>query len=420
MEAATRTVQPCVDGMADSYPCHDIDLLAHVTLDQLGGGDGADIWGWTDGTTGKEYALVNRTIGTTFVDVTNPTNPVVVGRLPTQSGSRTQRDVKVLGNYAVVVSEAADHGMQVFDLTQLRGVTQTVIFSADAVYTDVLKVHNVVTNETNPTYAVLVGSTVGNSCNSGLHIVSMTQPLTPTFAGCFSADGYTHDAQCLTYDGPDSDYTGRELCFASNTDTLTIVDITDPSNATQISRTTYPYVSYTHQGWLTEDRHYFLLNDETDEFYNGHNTRTYVMDVRDLDAPVYHTLYEFQTTSADHNLYIKGSYAYLANYNSGLRILDLVDIANKNLYEIAYFDLYLGSDSVFFRGAWSVYPYFESGNLIVSSRDDGLFILRPTLSPLSVNLSGQDASPKSHLRILIPPVFLLLTLTLWNSRTKFQ
>ena len=51
--------------------------------------------------------------------------------------------------------------------------------------------------------------------------------LNPTFAGCFDDDGYTHDVQCVVYSGPDADYTGAEICFASNEDTVTIVDVTD-------------------------------------------------------------------------------------------------------------------------------------------------------------------------------------------------
>ncbi len=411
LEAAIHAGQPCIDGKVGNYPCQNVDLLAHVTLAELGGGDGADIWGWTDNETGKEYALVSRSIGTTFVDVTNPTEPVVIGRLPTQTTTRVQRDVKVLGDYAVIVSEATGHGMQVFDLTRLRGVTETVIFSTDFHYTDTTQTHNIVTNEANPTYAVLVGNSSGNHCNGGLHIVTMTQPLSPTFAGCFGIDGYTHDAQCITYDGPDSDYTGRELCFAANVDTLTIVDITNPISPTQISRTGYLGSRYTHQGWLTEDRRFFLLNDESDELFAGHNTRTYVMDVTDLDMPVFHMQYDFATTSADHNLYIKGNHAYLANYNSGLRILDLTGIADRNLYETGFFDFHLGDDDVFFRGAWSVYPYFASDNLIVSSRDDGLFILRANLAPLAVDLAGQSLAISHRQNVILPLVLLLFIVT---------
>ena len=64
--------------MAGAYPCDKVDLLAFMTLAQMGTTvtpHAADIWGWTDPETNREYALVGRTDGTTFVDVTDPSNP---------------------------------------------------------------------------------------------------------------------------------------------------------------------------------------------------------------------------------------------------------------------------------------------------------------------------------------------------------
>ena len=105
-------------------------------------------------------------------------------------------------------------------------------------------------------------------------------------AGCFSLDGYTHETQCVIYAGPDTFYRDREICFNSNEDTLTIVDATDKLEQVQLSRTGYGGSAYTHQGWLTEDQRFFLVNDEGDEIAFKHPTRTWIWDVSDLDAPV--------------------------------------------------------------------------------------------------------------------------------------
>ncbi|MFN8642839.1 MAG: choice-of-anchor B family protein [Candidatus Binatia bacterium] len=95
-----------------------------------------------------------------------------------------------------------------------------------------------------------------------------------------------HETECVTYHGPDAAYAGRELCFSSNTDTLTIVDVTNKGAPVQLSRTGYAGRGYTHQAWLTEDHHHLLLDDETDETAFGHNSRTYIWDVSDVKAPV--------------------------------------------------------------------------------------------------------------------------------------
>lgn len=366
---------PCVNGFAGTYPCHEVDLLAFMPLSQIGGGSGNDIWGWTDPLDGSEYAIMGRTSGTAFVDITDPYNPVYLGNLPRHTSNSTWRDIKVHKNHAFIVSEASGHGMQIFDLTQLREIENPpVTFSNTAHYSGFGNAHNIVINEESET-AYAVGT---SNCGGGLHMVDIKTPTTPTYLGCFASDGYTHDAQCVIYNGPDEEHHGREICFNANEDTLTIVDVTVKNAPVQLSRTGYVGQRYTHQGWLTEDHAYFLLNDELDEMQNGHNTRTYVWDVQDLDQPVLRGSHLSSAPAIDHNLYVRGDYVYQANYRAGLRILELVDLAGANLDEVGYFDIYPSSDSASFNGAWSNYPYFESGTIVVSGIEQGLFLLRST------------------------------------------
>ena len=89
--------EPCVDGKSGEYECSNVDMLAFVPLQELGSnnGNGNDIWGWTDPETGREYAISGCTDGTSFVDVTNPTEPQVLGFLPTKTVSSSWRDMKV-------------------------------------------------------------------------------------------------------------------------------------------------------------------------------------------------------------------------------------------------------------------------------------------------------------------------------------
>ena len=369
-----RSATPCVNGVADGFPCHDIDLLAWMPTNTIGSGTGNDVWGWTDPLTGKEYALMGRTNGTAFVDVSDPENPLYLADLPTETGNSAWRDIKVYADHAFIVSDFnGAHGMQVFDLTRLRTIAkppETV--AADAVYDAFNRAHNIVINETSG-FAYLVGA---ETCGGGLHMLDISTPTSPSFAGCFDADGYTHDAQCVNYIGPDPDYQGHEICLNSNEDTLTIVDVTDKENPAQVARETYAGVGYTHQGWLTEDHQYFLLDDEYDERDNGHNTRTRIWDVRDLDAPLLIGVDDGSTTASDHNQYIHEGRVYQANYRAGLRVHDGAGIPDGTLTEIAWFDTYPENDGTNYNAAWSVYPFFESGTLLVSAKDRGLFVLR--------------------------------------------
>lgn len=374
---------PCVDGDAEGFPCQRVDLLAHLPLDTIGGGGGNDLWGWTDPKTGKEYALMGLTNGTAFVDISDPENPVYLGNLPTHTVDSTWRDIKTYQNWAYIVSEASGHGLQIFDLTKLRSVVSPpVTFVETGHYGGFGRAHNVVLDEETG-FAYAVGSRESTApfeaCAGGLHMIDLSVPTAPTFAGCFSSDGYTHDAQCVVYHGPDTEHDGAEICFASNEDTLTIVDVSDKGNPLQLSRTPYAGAGYTHQGWLTEDHAYFLLDDELDESNFGHNTRTYIWDLTDLETPTVLDTYTGPVPSSDHNQYVKDGYAYQANYRSGLRILSLEDVAAGVLTEVAFFDIHPASDASGFQGAWSVYPFFDSGVAIVSGIGEGLFVLQPIL-----------------------------------------
>ena len=383
LNAVLAATEVCSGGTADGYPCDNIDLVSFLPLSSIGGGEANDIWGWTDPQNGDEYAIVGRTNGTSFVDISDAENPVYLGNLPSQTGSSTWRDIKVYQNHAYIVSDSnGNHGMQVFDLTQLRNVSSPpVTFSNTTLYTSLGSMHNIVINEDSG-YAYAVGGSSGsNRCSGGLHVINIQTPASPSFVGCFSSDGYTHDAQCVNYNGPDAQYQGSEICVNSNEDTVTIVDVTNKSNMTQISRVGYTGSEYTHQGWLTEDHRYFLLDDELDEQRNGHNTHTYIWDVQDLDNPQLIGTYVSSLPNIDHNLYVKGDYAYLANYRAGLRIVDLANVSSGTLTEVAYFDVYPSSNSAQFNGAWSSYPYFDSGNVIVSGIEQGLFVLKPNLGP---------------------------------------
>ena len=372
----------CVDGQAGYFPCDNVNLASYLPMSAIGGGRGSDVWGWTDPETDRRYAIAGRDNGTAFVDVTNERRPVYLGNLPTSGTNNViWRDIKVYDDHAFIVAEAREHGMQVFDLTALRDVDRTaapVTFEAAARYTGFGRAHNLVVNEKSG-IAFAVGAREDlRECAGGLHMVDLNDPAAPAFAVFFSDDGYTHDAQCVVYDGPDDRFTGREICFNSNEDTLTIVDVTDKSDPTMLSRVGYDGSAYSHQGWLTEDGSHFLMGDELDELTTGGKTSTLIWDVEDLTAPVRFATFTNDTTAIDHNLYVKGDRVYQSNYRSGLRILDASGVGEGRLTEVGYLDTWPEDDATAFsHGTWSNYPFFENGMVVVHGYD-GLFLVRPT------------------------------------------
>ncbi len=401
------TATATMGGQPVSFPCKGVDLMSFLPMASIGGAINvgssgnasiATTWGWTDPQTGREYAIIGRSDATSFVDVTDPLRPVYVGLMPRPAGiaASSWRELKVLGNVLAVVSEATGHGLQTFDLTQLRRYAGTPItFDATARYTGFGRAHSVLVSGPSGT-AVATGmqgtqniNTVNPSagCASGLHFVTITDPANPAFAGCYSAapvsttetrPGYTHDAVCMTYAGPDTRYTGREICFLSNEEVLVVVDATNKSAVVELSRSTHANAKYIHQGWLTQDGRYFYVDDELDEQggVTGGKTRTIVYDVQDLTriAPVLE--YVGRTAAIDHNQYINGRYDVQSNYTAGINILDLQNPLAPT--EAAYFDTYPATDAAQFSGIWNAYPYFRSGVIVAGGINEGLFVLKPT------------------------------------------
>ena len=390
--AVTGRDVACTSGKAGMFDCQQTALLSFLPVEQIGGGRGTkinDIWGWTDPQTGKEYALVGRTDGTAFVDISNPNRPRYLGSLPKTKTSPASvwRDLKVYRNHVFIVADGArEHGMQVFDLTRLRRAGATPQqFTEDAHYSRVNSAHNIAI-DTMTGYAFIVGaSSGGETCGGGLHMVNLQNPKHPEFAGCFAdpntgraSTGYSHDAQCVVYHGPDARYTGKHICLGANETALSIADVTDKANPKAVGRGSYPNVGYSHQGWLTEDQRYLYMNDELDELQGKVNgTRTIIWDLQKLDDPVVVGEYIAPIKASDHNLYIKGNRMYQSNYQGGLRIVDITDRVKPK--EVGYFDTVpVGENNPGFGGSWSNYPFFKSGTIIVTSGSEGLFMVRDT------------------------------------------
>jgi choice-of-anchor B domain-containing protein len=255
--------------------------------------------------------------------------------------------------------------MQIFDMTQLSSVTNPPMeFQPDAHYTGFGNAHNIVINEETG-YAFAVGT---DQFGGGPIFLNLSDPLNPVAEGGHDQNGYTHDAQAVIYTGPDENFGGKELYFGSQGNSgFAIVDISDKSDPQEIFASSYVDQSYTHQGWLTEDQHYFLMNDEIDELDFGFNTRTLVWDVSDLANSFLVGSYSGPTLSTDHNLYTSGNLVYMSNYNSGLRIAEMTDLSTATMTEVAYFDVWPSTDAAGYTGTWSNYPYFPSGNIVISA-----------------------------------------------------
>jgi choice-of-anchor B domain-containing protein len=387
-----------------SYACENVNMYSFMNLADLSTGATpqagytrtSDIWGWTSAD-GTDITILCMGNAVTFIDNTNPSMPVhVASMFSEQERAASWCDVKVHKDVAYVVKDSApNQGIQVFDLNRLATEGNADFppsLLPDVKYQEHGSSHNLAI-DTESEFLYSVGS---NTCRGGLHMIDISEPLNPTFVGCADSDGYVHDAQCVVYTGPDTRYTGKQICFGFNEDTLTIYDVTDKSNPVVVFRLGYQGSAYTHQGWLNAEMTSLLLNDELDEqrgTTNGRRTRTYVWDITNLENAFETGRFDHPEVSIDHNLYMWGpihrngwggnpavpntdisdDYAYLSNYCSGIRIVDITQMESGTISQAGYFDTDNCSGATF-AGTWSNYM-FPNGVLAVANIGDGVFFL---------------------------------------------
>lgn len=348
---------------ARSFDAGNMTLLSWLSLADFPGNQsrGNDCWGYTS-PSGREYAIMGMDNGFGFVEITDPVNPVILGVVG--GANSIWRDVKVIGEYAYGVNEDGN-GIQVIDLRQIDdGVVR---HARDRRQSGHARTHNIAANPDSG-YLYLCG---GNIANGGLVAFNTSDPEWPTIDGAWSGN-YVHDAQIVTFtEGP---YAGREIAYCFTGKWVRVVDVTDKGNMYLVNQVTYPGARYCHQGWLSGDRQYLYVDDEFDEARGQPVTATRIFDVSDPGNPVYVGIGSSGEPASDHNQYWHEGRLYQANYRSGLQVLDTSD--PENPVRVGYFDTHPETNNSGFAGSWSCFPFFESGSVLISDMQRGLFVVR--------------------------------------------
>jgi choice-of-anchor B domain-containing protein len=412
----------CSGGFAAEYPCKGIDFMSRVALSSFTGGptSASNLWGYVDLDDNREYAIIGLRNGTGVVDVTDAANPVIVGHI---TGVNSQwREVKVYqfrnttanrwDAYAYVTTEGTGGGIQIIDLTQLpasvslAGTWTGVSTSHTDQISNVDFTTNVSNNPGFPPILYISGANTG-----GLRFVSLANPSSLSeigfWTGTYSHDTYPHvftDAranQCAPGHNP------CEVVFSfAGTAGLKIIDVTNKSAPVTLSTLTYSQLGYVHSGWISSDGNYIFLHDELDEPNFGLNSTIRTINITSLTAPTVSNLYTGPTLAIDHNGYTIGNKFYFSNYTRGIGILD---VTNPNApVELGYFDTYPATNGATFAGAWGVYPYLPSGNILISDIQRGLIVVReqsaaPTPTATITNTPINSPTPSNTPTVTFTP-----------------
>jgi choice-of-anchor B domain-containing protein len=372
-----------------AFNSSNVQLLGWKTLSDFAGGNtsGNDCWGYTS-PSGREYAIIGLSNGTGFVEVTDPGNPVIVSFKLHNSSPSLWRCIKTYGAYAYAGSEAGG-GVQIFNMTNIDSGTVTASSITGGSCTTAT--HTLAVDETS---GFLYRAGGGGTCGGvyqGLQIYSLANPAVPALVGQWNTGRYVHECQVVTWDLPGI-YLGKQIAFCYTEDTsggtnprLQILDVTNKAAITVLSTTPYTGSSFSHQGWLSNNKLNLYLNDELDDGSFG-GARTRLFNVTNLAAPTYLGFFSSGATSIDHNLYVKGNRIYESNYRSGLRVFD--NTVPTAPTQIGYFDTWPEDDAQDFNSLWSNYPYFASGTIIGGDIEKGLFVWRYGAAKLTFAFPG--------------------------------
>ena len=340
-----------------------------------------EVWGYA--INGQEYGIIGSTAGTHFINVTDPYNPYEQYFIPGSSNGDhiIHRDYHDYNGYLYAVAGEGFSTLQVFDLSNLPNDISVVYDSFDSFSTS----HNIFIDEDR---GILYGLSMqgGAPGYSALRLIDIADPLNPVFLAEYNnlagvQLGHTHDAYVRDGMG----------FFNCGNDGLAIVDFTDPMNPVGLgSLTSYPQSGYNHSGWANDECTHYFFADET---WGTDLKSVNIADPSDLEVNALFDAGNDSPTSIAHNQIIACDILYSSYYYDGVQAWDISDPENPE--RIMYYETSQEQDGFNYKGAWGVYPFLPSGNLLVSDMQEGLFIFEALDS---------DCDPKANIKQCFAPV----------------
>lgn len=318
---------------------------------------------------GKEYALVGNQLGTGIVDVTDPDHPFLIKQVT--AINNLWREIKVYQHYAYVTTEGAGQGLQIIDLANLSLPIPDVVVKSfkgpDGNLVNINQIHSLhIDVDKGFLYAFGGSSTVkvgsNNTTVNGAVVLDIkTDPWNPHYVGKYSSN-YIHDGFVIN----DTLY-GAHVYVGY----FSIIDFRNKNAPVVLATQTTP-TAFTHNTWRSDDGKTLFTTDENAGSYIGAYDVSNPNNIKLLD--------KIRSVSGAnaivHNTHVFNNYLVTSWYTEGVTIVDAH--RPQNLVQVGQYDTFNGAiaDS---EGAWGVYPYLPSGNLIVSNytRGGGLFVLTP-------------------------------------------
>lgn len=313
----------------------------------------SNIGGYAD-SLGNEYALVGYEQGLSIVDVTDPANPSIVVDVP--GITSIWREVKTWQHYAYVTTEGCCDGLQIVDLSYLPDSVSVKYWDGGSPLNNQLQTIHAL--HIDQGYVYLYGS---NLFNGSALVVDLSDPWNPVYQG-HTPGTYIHDG-----------YVRNDTLWGAHIydGYFAVYDVANKTNPVLLASQITP-TQFTHNTWLNDAGTVLFTTDENNGSYLASFDITDLSNIVELD--------QVQVTpgsgSIVHNTHTLNDFEVVSWYKDGVAIVDVSQ--PDNMIITGHYDTYTQGSGSGFNGAWGVYPFLPSGNLVVSDIDNGLFVLTPT------------------------------------------
>ena len=317
-----------------------------------------EIWG------GKindiEFAVIGSTAGTHIFDISDPENSSEIFFFPgSHNGPHViHRDYHDYNGFLYTVCDEGNSSLQVIDIRNLP-YSANIIYDSDEF---IKRAHNIFIDEvSNKLYACSVLN--GKNENSSIVILDINNPFLPL--------------KIMDYEIPETSYSAHDIWVNNDTgfvnngyDGFFVINFSSANPSIIGSLTSYPDKGYNHSGWPNSDMSLYVMADEN----WGYDLK--ILDISNLEnINVISTFNsEIHKNSIAHNVMVKNNLAYISYYHDGLQVYDIS--IPENPTKVGSFNTYLLDDhEETYRGAWGVYSFLPSNNILISDMQFGLYVI---------------------------------------------
>jgi len=309
---------------------------------------------------GKEYATIGSSEGTHFFKINNQIKleeiDFVRGRF--SNANVVHRDYKTFKNLLYAVCDEGESSLQIIDLQYLPDSVHLVADLAN----DFGRNHNIAIDSINEllycfSQTIIAGGIPTNAYS--MRVYTLADPLNPTLV----FNGFTDFPN--VHDGVIRNNMAILNC---GFDGLRRYDFSIPTSPSFLQNMSiYQQQGYNHQGDLNPKGDVYIFADETP---GKKLKKCRVAPDGEITIESYFGT-DIQNESVPHNIMLDDRFAYVAYYNSGLRIFDY---QSSPVEEVAFYDTYPDDNTNKMNGLWGVYSRLPSGRILASDRKYGLFL----------------------------------------------